>query len=161
MMFNLKLVREYDAKIYKEGSSFTKLMRSTSKAMLIPSRALYCFLFVPFIVFFWLYITSQIYLILFVYVLWEHHCVIILLLLFSMFNLLSTRLHIWKTLVFISSMYAQVNTLIFILVYLLDNVIVTEFLWTWNKLYLIGSIFYILLFFLFCYAFHIFPCPDF
>ena len=55
MMFNLKLVREYDAGIYEEGSSFTKLIRSTSKAMLIPNKALYCFLFVPFIVFFLLY----------------------------------------------------------------------------------------------------------
>ena len=55
MMFILKLVREYDAGIYEEGSSFTKLIRSTSKAMLIPNKALYCFLFVPFIVFFLLY----------------------------------------------------------------------------------------------------------
>ena len=46
MMFNLKLVGEYDAGIYEEESSFTKLMSSTSKAMLIPNRALYCFLFV-------------------------------------------------------------------------------------------------------------------
>ena len=46
MMINLKLVREYDAGIYEGGSSFTKLMSNTSKAMLIPNRALYCFLFV-------------------------------------------------------------------------------------------------------------------
>ena len=95
------------------------------------------------------YITSQIYLMLFVYGFWEHHCVIIL---SCMFNLLSIRLHIWKTSMFISSMCAQVNTLIFIPVYLLDNVIVTKFLWTKNKLYLIGSIFYIPLFSFLRYA---------
>ena len=55
MMFDLKLVREYDVGIYEEGSSFTKLMRNTSKAMLIPNRTLNCFHFVPFILFFWLY----------------------------------------------------------------------------------------------------------
>ena len=32
MIFNLKLIREYNTGIYIEGSSVTKLMRNTSKS---------------------------------------------------------------------------------------------------------------------------------